>query len=79
MDLAGIREALHRSPFQAFTLALVDGRKLEVNHPDFIAMGTRRICVFKEDDSCSFVEPLLVVSIDYEVAPISTGSNGGAD
>ncbi|MBI2827420.1 MAG: hypothetical protein HYX69_22320 [Planctomycetia bacterium] len=65
MDLAGVREALHRQPFEPFVIQLADGRSLRVRHPDFVAVGKRRIVVLGEDDSSSFVEPLLIVSIDW--------------
>jgi hypothetical protein len=64
MDIGGIREALHKQPFEPFELRLADGRSLPVRHPDFVALGTRRIAVIAEDDSWSFVEPLLIVSVD---------------
>ena len=65
MDLQGIREALHRQPFEPFTICLADGRKLPVRHPDFVAVGTRRAIVIGPDNSWSVVEPLLIVSLDY--------------
>ena len=73
MDIAGIREALHKQPFKPFTIRLADGRSLEVPHPDFVALSKRRIVVVAEDDSWSVVEPLLVVSLDYA----STKTKGG--
>jgi hypothetical protein len=76
MDIAGIREALHRQPFQPFTLRLADGRSLHVPHPDFVAVGNRRIVVVSEDDTTSMIEPLLVVSIDTAPAQ-AKGGNGG--
>ena len=65
MDLNGIREALHRQPFEPFAIRLADGRALPVPHPDFVAVSNRRIVVVSEDDSWSVVEPLLIVSLDY--------------
>jgi len=65
MDLAGIREALHRQPFASFSIRLTDGRALPVPHPDFIAVGNRRIVVLAQDDSWCVVEPLLIVSLDF--------------
>ena len=38
MDIAGIREALHRQPFEPFVIQLADGRALAVRHPDFVAV-----------------------------------------
>lgn len=70
MDIAGIREVLHKQPFEPFVLRLADGRSLSVPHPDFIALGKRRIVVVGEDDATFMVEPLLIVSID------TPGANG---
>lgn len=64
MDIQGIREALHRQPFEPFSIRLADGRSLPVPHPDFVAVGPRRMVVVAADDSWSVVEPLLVVSLD---------------
>jgi hypothetical protein len=64
MDIQGIREALHRQPFEPFSIRLADGRSLPVPHPDFVAIGPRRLVVVAADDSWSVVEPLLIVSLD---------------
>lgn len=64
MDIAGIREALHKQPFEPFNIRLADGRSLPVPHPDFVALTPRRAIVGAEDDSWSVVEPLLIVSLD---------------
>jgi len=64
MDIAGIREALHRQPFEPFVISLADGRSLQIPHPDFVALGKRRIVVVGNDDATSIVEPLLIVSLD---------------
>lgn len=65
MDLQGIREALSIRPFKPFTISLADGRSFFVPHPELVAVGKRRIIVFKPDDSWSEIEPLLIVSLDY--------------
>jgi len=65
MDLAGIREALQHRPFEPFSMRLADGRSLAVRHPEMVAVGKRRIIVVQPDDSWSVVEPLMVVSLDY--------------
>jgi hypothetical protein len=72
VDIAGVREALHREPFEPFDIRLADGRSLPVVHPDFVALGSRRIVVVGPDDSTSIIEPLLIVSLDYK-----SGRNGG--
>ena len=75
MDIAGIREAVHQQPFEPFSLRLAGGRGVAVPHPDFVALHPRRIIVVNEDASWSVVEPLLIVSIDYD-APRKRGANG---
>jgi len=65
MDLQGIREAIRRQPFEPFSIRLADGRSLDVPHPEMVAVGKRRIIVVKPDDSWAVVEPLLIVSLDY--------------
>ncbi len=66
MDIAGIREALHKQPFEPFSISLADGRSLPVPHPDFVAVHPRRIIVICDDGTWSVVEPLLIASLDYE-------------
>lgn len=66
MDLQGIRDALHRQPFEPFSIRLADGRKLPVRHPDFVAVGPRRAIVIGPDNSWMVLEPLLIVSLDYD-------------
>jgi hypothetical protein len=65
MDIAGVRDALHREPFEPFEISLADGRRLSVPHPDFVALTPRRVIVGAADDSWSVVEPLLIVSLDF--------------
>ncbi len=64
MDIEGIRDVLHKQPFKPFVIRLADGRSLPVPHPDFVALGKRRIVVVNQDDTTATVEPLLVVSLD---------------
>ena len=64
MDLEGVREALHREPFKPFDICLADGRRISIRHPDFVAVGKRRIIVIQPDDSSLMIEPLLIVSLD---------------
>ncbi len=66
MDLEGVRLALHREPFKVFDICLADGRRIPVRHPDFVAVGKRRIIVVQPDDSWLVVEPLLIVSLDFD-------------
>jgi hypothetical protein len=64
MDIDGVRQALHRQPFEPFVIRLADGRSMPVRHPDFVAAGKRRIVVVGADDRTSMIEPLLIVSLD---------------
>jgi hypothetical protein len=75
MDIPGIREALHKQPFEPFAIRLGDGRSLPVPHPDFVAAHPRRIIVVADDGSWSVVEPIRIVSLDYDSAK-GTGGNG---
>ncbi|MEX2140531.1 MAG: hypothetical protein WD894_14810 [Pirellulales bacterium] len=74
MDIQGVREAIHRQPFKPFEIRLADGRSIPVRHPDFVAIGQRRIVVIAEDDSSSIIEPILIVSLDYSS---ETGKGNG--
>ncbi len=65
MDLQGIREALHKQPFKPFTISLADKRSFFIPHPEMVAVGKRRVIVFDEHDSWWDLEPLLIVSLDY--------------
>jgi hypothetical protein len=80
MDIAGVRQALHREPFQPFAIHLADGRSLPVPHPDFVALTPRRVIVGASDDSWAVVEPLLISSLDYDAprsGPEDLDRNGG--
>ncbi len=77
VDIAGIREALHREPFKPFVIRLADGRSLPVAHPDFVALTRRLIIVVVDDEvgSWSVIEPLLIVSLDYRSARPKGGNS----
>ena len=76
MDIAGVREVLHRQPFEPFVIRLADGRSLEVRHPEFVAVGKRRLVVIADNEveSWSAIEPLLIVSLD-SIAEKPKGGN----
>jgi hypothetical protein len=71
MDVEGLREALHKEPFEPFTIRMADGRSLPVPHPDFLAVAPRRVVLVGEDASWSVLEPRLIASLDYS-GPHST-------
>jgi hypothetical protein len=78
-----IREALHKQPFRPFTFRLTDGHELPIVHPDFVAVSQRQVIVVNpQDESVIWLEPLLIVSIDYAGAsqgtpPSGNGAQGG--
>ena len=74
MNLESIRNALHRQPFEPFTICLADGRGVRVGHPEFVAMTPRIIIVAADDNSWSVIEPLLVVSLDFRATQGSDGN-----
>jgi hypothetical protein len=46
-----------------------------VKHPEFVAVGRRRAVVIQDDDSCLWLEPLLITSLDWS-AKKESGGNG---
>jgi hypothetical protein len=75
MDMARVREALHKQPFEPFAIRLADGRSLPAPHPDFVALTPQRVIVGAQDDSWAVVEPFLIVSLDYESAKTKGGDS----
>jgi hypothetical protein len=66
MSTDAVRDALHKQPFQPFIIRLADGRSVYVAHPDFVAVSPRRVHVISPvDESVSWLEPLLIVSIEF--------------
>jgi hypothetical protein len=77
MNVTAIREAKNAIPFKPFTLALVDGRRMEVKHQDFISFSQsgRSVFVHHANESYSVLEPMVILSLEF-AAPAST--NGPA-
>jgi hypothetical protein len=75
MDIRVVREALRKEPLEPILMRLADGRSLSVRHPEFVAIGKRRLVVIEEDDSWSILEPLLIVSLD-QMKKAGPGGNG---
>ena len=79
MEVNALRDVLHNQPFKPFSLRLADGRELQVPHPDFVAVSSRRVIVINsQDESLSILEPLLVVSIEFRGDGQRAGSQSGA-
>jgi hypothetical protein len=75
MDASALRDALRRQPFKPFTITLVEGRSYEIRHPELVAIGPkgRQAIIVHEDESWSVVEPLLILSLDYDAPTTSNG------
>jgi hypothetical protein len=39
MTMEDLRAAVHKAPFQPFTIHLADGHAIHVPHPDFVALA----------------------------------------
>jgi len=74
MNIKIVREALHREPFQPFDIRLADGRSVAVRHPDFLALGKRRVYVIAEDDTGMLIEPFMIVSLDTPAKKTKPGN-----
>jgi hypothetical protein len=60
-----IRELCHAEPFRPFVLHFPDGRRIGVQHPDFVALSPtgRMVSVFQTDGSESLIDLMLVSDI----------------
>jgi hypothetical protein len=74
MEIDGLREAITRNPFEPFAIRLADGRSIPVRHPEFVAVGRRRAVVVQDDDTCLWLEPLLIISLDWSAKKESDGN-----
>jgi len=74
MDLNGLREAIRKQPFEPFAIRLADGRSLSVKHPELVAVGQRRAIVIQDDDSCLWLQPLLITSLDWSPQKKESGN-----
>jgi hypothetical protein len=64
VDLNSIRNALRERPFRPFELRLMDGRRVPVTHPEFVAMNQRIVIVTDENSSTKILEPLRIESLE---------------
>ena len=63
MRITDIRERLSNG-FEPFLLRLTDGRRIEVPHPDFIAVGKHVVVVLDRNDAARKIDVLHIVSIE---------------
>jgi hypothetical protein len=59
-----IRERLHQSPFMPFRICLSDGRRIAVQHPDFVAIGGSVVLITDRHDNIQRLDSLHMVSLD---------------
>jgi hypothetical protein len=59
-----IRDRLHQVPFTPFTICLSDGRRIPVQHPDFVAIGGSVVLVTDRRDNIQRLDSLHIVSLD---------------
>lgn len=76
MTTEKLREVMRNQPFRPFLVHLADGRAINVEHPDFIAISPsgRTAIIYTKDDASHFIDLLLVT--DLEVRAQKRGTNG---
>ena len=74
MTIERLKELYEAQPFRPFLIHLADGRKLSVQHRDFIMAvpSGRTIIVAQPDDTVNIVNLLLVT--DLEIKPNRNGA-----
>ena len=77
MNSTAIREARLQQPFKPFVMKLVDKRELVVRHPEFVAVSPNHLLFINENtDAITWIEPLLVVTLDFLSTLTPTSGNG---
>ena len=68
MNIAILRELHEARPFMPFTIALADGRKLQVIHNEFLYFfpSGRAAMLTHSDDRFTLIDLLLVTSVDVD-------------
>ncbi len=70
MELDQLRKTLKAQPFKPFTMALVDGRRYFVPHPEFLWVppGARHTTIFYNDEgenAATILDSIMVASIEF--------------
>jgi hypothetical protein len=63
LSLQQLRERLANG-FRPFALRLTDGRRFDVPHRDFIALGKGVVVVIDQQDISHLIDPLHIVSLE---------------
>ena len=68
MTAAEMRSFAQASPFRKFVIHLADGRRIQVNHRDFIFMSPsgRMIHVYEDDETLHVIDLYLVTGIEIK-------------
>ncbi len=64
LSIKTIRERLNLTPFKPFNIRLSDGRKIFIQHPDFVSVGGSVVFVTDPQDSLQEIDALHIVSLD---------------
>jgi hypothetical protein len=67
MSVHDLQHVFHRAPFQPFSLHLADGHRIDVPHPDFVAIvgdGLSAIVTSPHRPGSSYLDLLLVTRIE---------------
>ena len=66
---ARIRELVQTVPFQPFVIHMADGRKFQINHPDFVFASPKDqswvIVVEENEDRLHHLSALLITGVEY--------------
>lgn len=66
MTIGQLRAVQQASPFRPYALQLADGTRVDVRHPELVAIapGGRTFAVATSDDAFKIIDLLLVAAID---------------
>ena len=64
LNTKSIRDRLHQTPFTPFRICLSGGRRIKVQHPDFVAIGGSVVLITDRHDNIQRLDSLHIVSLD---------------
>jgi hypothetical protein len=75
LNIKTVRERLNKTPFKPFYIRLTDGRRVYVEHPDFVSVGGSVVAIISLDDSIQEIDSLHIVSLDPAPAKRRNGKH----
>ena len=75
LNIKTVRERLNKAPFKPFNIRLSDGRKIFVEHPDFVSVGGSVVAIISLDDTIQEIDSLHIVSLDPAPAKKRNGKH----